>query len=80
MYVSDAMVVGQTLWILLNMPEEEPAVMLALSKDGTVEQRVLFSGVIGATQFAFDRSGGRILFTIQSNASIVAASWPDEVF
>ena len=75
-YVSDAIVVGQTLWVLLNMPEEEPAVMLALTADGTVEQRVLFSGVIGATQFAFDRTGGRILFTIQSNASIVAASWP----
>ncbi len=79
-YVADAMVVGQTLWVLLNMPKEEPAVMLALASDGTVEQRVVFSGVIGATQFAFDRSRDRILFTIQSNASIVAASWPDEVF
>lgn len=79
-YVSDAQVLGQTLWVLLNMPEEEPAVMLGLAADGTVEQRVLFSGVIGATQFAFDRSEGRILFTIQSNASIVAASWPGEVF
>ena len=80
MYVTDAQVVGQTLWMLLNMPVEEPAVMLALSADGTIERRVLFSSVSGARQFALARSQSRIFLTIPSAASVVAAPWPDDAF
>ena len=79
-YVVDAAVVGERLWLLLNMPEKEPAVMLALSADGTIERRALFSRISGARDFAVARSQGRIFFTIPSTASIVAASWPDDAF
>jgi hypothetical protein len=80
MYVTDAQVACQTLWMLLNMPVEEPAVMLALSADGTIERSVVFSGISGARQFALARSQGRIFLTIPSAASVVAAPWPADAF
>jgi hypothetical protein len=79
-YVLDATVVGQTLWILLNTTEDQPAVLMAFTADGQVKRRVLFSSVLGAQQFAFDRARGRIFFAILSTASIVASSWPDSIF
>ncbi len=79
-YVNDATVVGQTLWLLLNTPEDEPAVLMAVAADGQVKRRVLFSRVLGAHQFVFDRAHGRIFFTIPSTASIVASSLPDNMF
>jgi hypothetical protein len=78
-YVSDATVVDQTLWALLNMPEGEPAVMLAFGVAGMVEHKVVFTSVIGAKKFVVDRAGGRIYFAIWSNASLVAARWPGEL-
>ncbi len=79
-YVADAEVVGETLWVLLNMPVEEEAVMLALTPDGLIERRVLFSRVKGARSFALDADRQRVYFAIPTEASVVAASLPDDVF
>ena len=79
-YVWDAMVVDKTLWILLNTTEGGPAVLLAYAADGQAKRRVLFSNIVGARQFAFDRARDRIFFAITSDASIVASSLPDSVF
>lgn len=57
-----------------------PDPYLALSGDGTIKRRVLFSSVFGARGFAVARSQGRIFFTISSTASVVAALWPDDTF
>jgi len=77
-YVSDAAVVGHTLWLLLNVPEGDPTVMLALSAAGTAERRVQFADVIGAKYFAIDRRRARIVFVLTANASVVAAPWTEE--
>ena len=79
-YVFDAVVLDQTLWILMNTPDDAPAVILAVAPDGKVMQRVLFSNVLGAHNFAFDRGSGRVYFTRPSTASIVASSVPDTLF
>ena len=75
-YVTDAVVVDGTLWLLLNAPPDEPSVILALAGDGTVRHRVVFSGVTGAQQFSFERARGRGLGTIPSTAGVVAAPLP----
>lgn len=77
-YVADAAAVGETLWVLLNVPEAEPAVMLALGADGAVQRRLIFADVRGARFFAVDRARDRVLFVITSNAGVVAAPWPKE--
>jgi hypothetical protein len=75
-YVLDAVVVGQALWMLLNMPASDPAVMLVLAPDGTIEHTLVFSEVRGPVAFALDRARERVYFTIPSNASVVAAALP----
>jgi hypothetical protein len=75
-YVLDAAVVGQELWMLLNMPAPEPAVILALTTDGRFEQTVVFSEVRDALSFAVDRARGRVYFTIPTSASVVATPLP----
>jgi len=76
-YVLDAAVVEQGLWMLLNMPASEPAVILALTPGGTFERTLVFSAVRGAVSFALDRARDHVYFTIPSNASVVAATLPD---
>jgi hypothetical protein len=75
-YVLDAAVVDQELWMLLNMPASEPAVMLALTTNGTFERTLVFTRVLGAESFVIDAARDRVYFTIPSNASVVAAPLP----
>ncbi len=75
-YVLDAAVVEQEMWMLLNMPTSDPAVMLRFTTDGTLEQSLVFAGVRGALSFALDRTRDRVYFTLPSSARIVAASLP----
>ena len=77
-YVLGAAVVNQRLWMLLNMPASEPAVMLALTTDGTLERTLVFSAVRGAQSFAMDTARERVYFTIPSDASVVAAPLPPD--
>lgn len=75
-YVTDALARGDTLWVLLNMPEDDPSVILAIRGDGTVAQRSVFTEVHGARGFALDRPRNRVLFLVPSQASVIAAPWP----
>jgi hypothetical protein len=77
-YVTDAAVVDGELWVLLNTPEDDPTVLLALGGDGTLVQRLVFTKVHGAQHFVLDRPRGRVLFLVPSDASVVAAPWPQK--
>lgn len=79
-YVADAEVIGSKLWLLLNMPEGDPAVMLKLSTGGEVEGRVEFTNVHGVQRFALDNTETRVYFAVPSAASLVAAAVPEGVF
>ncbi len=79
-YVADAEVLGAKLWLLLNMPEDEPAVMLGVRADGAIDSKVYFSRVKGARRFSMDQARTRIYFTIPTLASLVSASVPAGVF
>jgi hypothetical protein len=76
-YVTDAVAQGDTLWVLLNMPEDEASVVLTIRADGTVAERLVFKKVRGAQGFVLDRPRNRVLFLIPSEASVIAAPWPD---
>jgi hypothetical protein len=73
-YVADALVVGDALWLLLNLPEEYPTTMLVIER-GQVRDRIVFDAVRGAVAFAVDTAGRRVLF-VQPDASVSAAPLP----
>lgn len=72
-YAADAEVVKETLWILLNLPEDHPAVIVRIDDAGVVIGIMEFSNVHSAGTFAVDAAGERIYFGIPSAASILVA-------
>jgi len=75
-YAADAVAEGGMLWVLLNMPEGEPSVIVGFDSTGRIVQRIRFQQVKGARQFALDRARGRVVFAICSDASVVMATFP----
>ncbi len=73
-YAADAEVVKETLWILLNLPEDHPAVIVQIDDAGVVIGIMEFSDVHSAGTFAVDPAGERIYFGIPSAASILVAN------
>ncbi len=72
-YASDAEVVRGTLWILLNLPDDHPAVIVQVDDAGAVVGILEFSDVHGARTLAVDAGGRRVYFGIPSEASILVA-------
>ncbi len=73
-YAADGEVVKGTLWILLNLPEDHPAVIVRIDDAGVVIGIMEFSDVHSAGTFAVDAAGERIYFGIPSDASILVAN------
>ncbi len=72
-YVADAARVDDEIWLLLNLPDEDPAVVLVVSDDGRLRRRISFPEVFGADALAVDRGRGRVYLTVPSEASLLAA-------
>jgi hypothetical protein len=63
-YATDASDDGVILWVLLNMPEDDPSVVVGFASTGKLVHRIRYRDVTGARQFALDRARERIVFTI----------------
>jgi hypothetical protein len=70
-YFRDATLVGGDLWVLLGAGPDDPASVLVLSPNGLVRQRLLFSEVKGAGQFAIDSARGIAYFAIPDRAELL---------
>lgn len=70
-YVADFEDVGGELWVLLNRPEDRPAVFVVLSRAGDVLRRIRLPSVLGAKTFAVDEDRGRLYLGVPSLALIL---------
>ena len=75
-YVADADAVGDSLWVLLNVPPDRPAVILVLSRDGEPRQRLVFPQVHNVRAFSVDPRRRRAYFASPSDATLVALTLP----
>jgi len=75
-FVLDGVVVGNTLWVLLNATEDGPAVLLAFGADGQAIGRLTYPAVRGARSFALDPARDRVFFGLPNSASVVVAALP----
>ncbi|MGD2153451.1 MAG: hypothetical protein PVG79_09290 [Gemmatimonadales bacterium] len=75
-YVADAARVDDEIWLLLNLPDEHPSVVLAVGHDGTLRRRLDFPNVYGAADLAVDHRRGRIYLAVPADASLLAALLP----
>ncbi len=75
-YVSDAVPVGEELWLLLNTPEGVPSTVLVHDGDGRLRRRLVFPQLEGAGQIALDPTRDRIYLTLPAEAAVLAATVP----
>jgi hypothetical protein len=75
-YVADAARVDDEIWLLLNVPDEEPSVVLVVGDDGTLRRRITFPNVYGADEIAVDTGKGWVYLAVPSEASLLAAPLP----
>lgn len=76
-YVTDAAVVGDDLWLLLNTADEEDGLLLVLrASDGSVRRRVTFPGLPNTGYFAVDASRRRLYMAPRGEASVLVFELP----
>lgn len=75
-HVSDAAVVGGELWVLLNLPEEEPSVVLVVDPEGRVTRRMVLADVQGARALAVDGARRTLYLAVPARATIVSTTLP----
>jgi hypothetical protein len=75
-YVSDGVVVDGTLWLLLNVPDTDPCVVLVISGEGVLRQRLTFPNLTGATQLAVDPDRRLLYLAVPPMAGLVASTIP----
>lgn len=74
-YVADFEEVGTEIWVLLNRPDDRPAVFVVLSKAGEVVRRIPLPNVLGAETFAVDEDRGRLYLGVPSLAMILVSPY-----
>lgn len=75
-YVADAARVDDEIWMLLNVPDEDPAVVLVVGNDGALRRRITFPHVFGADEIAVDGASGTVYLAVPPEASLLAARLP----
>lgn len=77
-YAADAFAVGDDLWILLEMPDDQPATVIVLGATGQITSRILYNDLRGVGHFALDRERRLLYFANTSDASVSVAPLPEE--
>ena len=77
-YFADAVVVGEDLWLLLNLPDGEPREVIVVGRDGSLRQHLLFAGVKDAWSMAVDVERRRVYFASPASASVVSVTLPSQ--
>lgn len=76
-YVTDAVVVGDDLWLLLNTADENDGLLLVLrASDGSVRRRVTFEGLPNTGYFAVDSERRRMYMAPRGEASVLVFELP----
>jgi hypothetical protein len=76
-YVTDAAVVGDDLWLLLNTADEDDGLLLVLrANDGSVRRRVTFPGLPNTGYFTVDQSRRKLYMAPRGDASVLVFPLP----
>jgi hypothetical protein len=76
-YVTDAAVVGNDFWLLLNTTDEDDGLLLVLGgQDGAVLRRFTFPGLPNTGFFAVDPSRQRLYMAPRDEASVLVFELP----
>lgn len=76
-YVTDAAVVGDDLWLLLNTADEDDGLLLVLrASDGSVRRRVTFPGLPNTGYFVVDSERRRLYMAPGGEASVLVFELP----
>ncbi len=75
-YVSDGAAAGDSAWLLLNTPEDDPSVLVVMGAGGEIRARVILTDVRGARQFALDPARRRLYLAVPSAATLVVVPLP----
>jgi hypothetical protein len=76
-YVTDAAVVGDDFWLLLNTTDEDDGLLLVLGgQDGAVRRRFIFPGLPNPGFFAVDPSRQRLYMASRDEASVLVFELP----
>ncbi len=73
-YFLSGRVIDEELWVLLNIPDDNPSVMLVISEDGEIDRKIIFSDVRGASTFTYDAINDKFYFSLPQIASVKAAT------
>ncbi len=75
-YFADAVGVGDELWLLIAMPESEPATIVVLDSSGVTARHYRVPALPGARALAVDEARRAIYLTSPASAVIVRAELP----
>lgn len=76
LYVADIYAGDDDVWVLLNQPPTEPAVLLRYGRDGDRRGRWVLPQATGASKLAVDRARERLLLGIGDFARVISLSLP----
>jgi hypothetical protein len=73
-YFRDAAMVDDKLWVLVAVPDDEPALVLVVDQDGVIDHRLRFPDAAGAGSLAIGPDAERAYFGVHTSASIMEAA------
>jgi hypothetical protein len=75
-FVADISSAPSGLWVLLNQGEDEPAVLVRISRSGQRSGRWVLDGLRGAGKLVVDEPRRRVFFSIPSTAEVIEIPLP----
>ncbi|MES3628546.1 MAG: hypothetical protein PPP56_00100 [Longimonas sp.] len=78
-YVHSPVAVGEALWLMVGMPEDEPAQLIVLDSEGALRHRLHVPGAEGARSFVLSPDRTQIYLSIPNRVQIMAAALPAAV-
>jgi hypothetical protein len=75
-YLADIYATDDDVWVLLNEPLGEPAVLLRFARDGRRMGRWTLPQASGASRLAVDRARGRLFLGIRDLARVIELPLP----
>lgn len=76
-YFADAQAVGDDLWVLLDTATGTDAVVIVVSKSGSLERRITIRGAGGAHRFLVDTSQNQMWLATREDAQLLRTHVPN---
>jgi hypothetical protein len=78
-YFVQATVIRDDLWVLVRTPEADPALILVVDRNGTVEKQIRFASARGIRGFAIDEARRLVYLLAYQDAALLKVRLPSGV-